>query len=348
VTASPLRIGMFHATLPQRGVKPGGVSVYVHRLAEALTHAGHDVTVASLNRPPEGAPYRHLKIGPEALAGSYFARRGVVPLLLHRLNKLDLDVVHLHGDDWFYLRRRHPSVRTFYGSALSEAIHATRARARAGYWMTFPLEVLSARLASGVYGIGTDSANIYRARGILPIGVEASPDVHRSAAPSILFVGTWEGRKRGRFLRDQFIERVLPAVPDAQLWMVSDRCTESPGVRWMGAPSDEDLSALFCQAWAFCLPSTYEGLGIPYIEAMAHGTPVVASLNPGSHMTLAGGAHGLIVDDDDLGPTLVALLTDGGLRRDWGTSARRGAAAFGWAQVVELHENAYRRAREHR
>lgn len=339
-----MRIGLFHATLPQPGRKPGGVSVYVHRLGQRLTEAGHEVTVASLTPPPEEAAYRHVRVGSENLASSRAARLGLVPLLLHRLNRLDVDVVHLHGDDWFYLGRRHPSVRTFHGSALYEARHATRRTSRALYRVTYPLECLAARLATAVYAVGPDSADTFRARGILPIGVDPAPEVARSERPSILFVGTWAGRKRGRWLRDVFAQRVRPAVPDAELWMVCDRCEESPGVRWLGSPSDDDLSSLYGRAWAFCLPSTYEGFGIPYIEAMAHGTPVVASPNPGAAMTLRDGAHGLIVPDAELGATLAALLADQAQRGKWAAAAAAGAQAYSWPAVVRSHEDAYRAA----
>jgi hypothetical protein len=50
------------------------------------------------------------------------------------------------------------------------------------------------------------------------------------------------------------------------------------------------------------------------------------------------------VDDDDLGPVLIRLLTDGRFRATWSEAARSGAAAFSWSVVVKAHEEAYLRA----
>ncbi len=51
----------------------------------------------------------------------------------------------------------------------------------------------------------------------------------------------------------------------------------------------EKLCELYQRAWILCLPSTYEGFGVPYIEAMASGTVAVASPNPGAKEILDNG-----------------------------------------------------------
>ncbi len=122
--------------------------------------------------------------------------------------------------------------------------------------------------------------------------------------------------------------------------MVSDRCEETKNVRWMGHPSDAELSRLFARAWAMCLPSTYEGFGMPYVEAMLHGTPVVATPNVGSNYLLRGGA-GLIASDDALGDALTRVLTLPCLRRDLTESGARRADSFLWDNAARAHEKAY-------
>jgi glycosyltransferase involved in cell wall biosynthesis len=268
----------------------------------------------------------------------------VVPALLNFLDTVGLDVLHLHGDDWFYVRRSVPTLRTFHGSALSEARHAWRLRLRLRQLGTFPLELLAARLAFRSYAGSTDAARLYRTGGMLPYGVDIPIDVagDRSAAPAILFVGTWEGRKRGRFLHELFQRSIRPAMPESELWMVSDRCEPGPGVRWLCNPEDEILVDLYRRAWVVCLPSTYEGFGIPCIEAMAHGTPVVASSNPGSELVLGGGRFGIIARDDELASTLLRVLSDGPLRDQLARAGRGRAEDFAWKRVVEAHESAYR------
>ena len=338
-----MKVGIFHATLPEPGRKPGGVEQHVHRLAQELARAGHEVTVLSLTAAPADALYRHRIL--RSPGKGEIARLTAVPILLNWADTSDMEVLHLHGDDWFYFRRRLPTVRTFHGFALEEARHATRLRRRARLGVTYPLEVLASRLATASYGGGEATVPGYRLDGVLSYAVH-SPDgaAAKSELPSVLFVGTWEGRKRGRFLRDAFEQHVLPVHPRAELWMVSDHCEPSPNVRWFQAPSDAELLGLFERAWAFCLPSTYEGFGIPYVEAMAAGTPVVATPNVGSRMILEDGKHGLMVADDELGPALARVLGEPELRAHFIEAGRRRKLDFTWKRVVEAHEAAYRAA----
>jgi glycosyltransferase involved in cell wall biosynthesis len=126
--------------------------------------------------------------------------------------------------------------------------------------------------------------------------------------------------------------------------MVSDRCEPSEGVRWFPAPDEDELDSLLARAWALCLPSTYEGFGIPYLEAMAHGTPVVASPNPGARYVLDGGRAGLVVEDVELAGALVRCLTDRELRASLSARGRERAADFAWPRVLAAHEAAYREA----
>jgi glycosyltransferase involved in cell wall biosynthesis len=153
---------------------------------------------------------------------------------------------------------------------------------------------------------------------IVANGVDLSkfvPSTSKSKRPSILFIGTLDSRKRGRCLVEAFKNTVRKVYPDAELWIVRDETPlDVPGVRVFGSVSQEILIELYQQAWIFCLPSSYEGFGVPYIEAMACGTPVVATPNPGALEVLDGGKFGLITEIEQLGDTLVSLLGDHDLR----------------------------------
>ena len=347
--SSPLRIGMYHCRLPEPGRKPGGVEVFVDRLARALTRRGHEVTLHTFSTEAGPAPYAIHAMRPRSAAGDPIVRQYLAPWLLNVRPHMDVDVFHFHGDDWFCLRRPVPTVRTFYGSALLESLSATSLKRRIDQAVVFTLEILAARLADARYGIGPDSRLLDRADGVLQLGIDPPAGRHEPGpAPSILFVGTWEGRKRGRMLHEAFQTMVRPRFPDAELWMVSDRCDAGPGVTWFRDPSDAEIQRLLSRAWAFCLPSSYEGFGIPYLEAMTWGVPVVATPNPGGDDLLRGGQAGLVVEPDALGEALVRVLDSAEVREQLGAAGKARAADFAWDRVCETYEDAYALARRRR
>ncbi len=341
-----MRIAMYHFSLPQPQRKPGGVEVFVDRLAEAMSQRGHEIEVLTYSATPPNASYRTRRMHPHSTEHRRLLRQYGSPWLLNFRSFDGFDVAHFHGDDWFFFRRPLPVVRTFHGSALLEATSATSLKRRLDKGLVFPLELLAARLATASYGVGIDSEIIYQTTGLLNLGIEpATLPPRPSDKPLILFIGTWEGRKRGAFLSDVFRREVLPAVPGAELWMVSDFCEESEGVRWVQAPGDAELSELMSRSWCFCLPSSYEGFGIPYLEAMAHGVPVVASPNPGSRMLLGDGC-GILAGDDELGARLVELLNSEDLRHSLAAKGAGRVEEYSWERMAERHERAYAQAIE--
>lgn len=339
-----LSVAMFASSLPQGGRKPGGVDVLFHKLANALVDRGHEVRIWSFSQGPEDARYTTEVLEPSRFAHDRVARMTRVPVRLNRIAFIGADVLHLQGDDWFFLRRRLPTLRGVYGSALYEARHATSVRRAVSQMALFPMEVLAARLATTSWGMVPGDSRLHGNDGSLPGGVTlpARSDGQRAHVPTILFVGTWEGRKRGRLLANIFADYIRPKIPEAELWMVSDRCEPREGLRHFRTPDDATLSSLYGRAWVFCLPSSYEGFGLPYLEAMAHGTPVVATPNLGSRYVLRDGADGMMVGDEDLPTALIALLEDPEWRARLADAGRRRSASFSWDAVAKQHEDAYR------
>jgi hypothetical protein len=348
MTVDPLRIAMYTSSLPQPGRKPGGVDILINHLANTLTTRGHEVTIWSYSPRPSDALYGHVQLLPQSTATRQLSRILIAPARLNGVSFGDADVVHLHGDDWFFLRRRLPTVRTLYGSALYEMRYATRARRAISQAAIVPLEALSCLLATRAYGMIPGDGPVHRLHGYLPGAASADDGAAstRSERPSVLFVGTWKGRKRGALLRDAFVRDVLAAHPDAELWCVSDFCEESGSVRWVQTPTDDELGELYRRAWVFCLPSRYEGFGLPYVEAMARGVPVVATPNPGARFLTREGRDGLLVSDAELGRTLADLLGDAARRAELAAAGRRRAEEFTWERCAERHETAYRSAIE--
>jgi glycosyltransferase involved in cell wall biosynthesis len=340
-----MHIAFFISSLPEPDRKPGGVDAHVERLAERLAGRGHHVDVYTYSPGPKNAGYHRIQLQPEGLRYNRLARMMVIPCLLNRLTPA-ADVLHLHGDDWFYLRRQLPTVRTFYGSALWEARTAVRMRRKISCRMVFGGEILASRLATASYDIAPGSGRAYASVGTLPPAVEVEPlDIRRASQPTILFVGTWSGRKRGWLVADVFQRKVLPQIPQARLLMVSDRIEPAPGIEHVVRPSNAELTQLMHEAWVMCLPSTYEGFGIPYAEALAAGTTVVAAPNLGARYVLDEGRAGVISRDADLGASLVRVLQDPDLRECLASRGRERVQEFAWERVLNLHEVAYDDAR---
>jgi glycosyltransferase involved in cell wall biosynthesis len=112
--------------------------------------------------------------------------------------------------------------------------------------------------------------------------------------------------------------------------------------RFVPRPSREELVVLMNAASAFVFPSFYEGFGIPLVEAMRCGLPVVASTR-GAIPEVLGGA-GLLFDVEDtraLAAHLAAVLSDGAMRARLGRASLARAAAFSWERTARAVVAAY-------
>jgi glycosyltransferase involved in cell wall biosynthesis len=159
-------------------------------------------------------------------------------------------------------------------------------------------EVVSTIVADRTVAVSEATRRRYPwVRTVIPNGVDLARFTpgDKSPEPTVLFVGSYRHRKRGKLLMEVFRDEVRPQVPDAVLLMAAPDAPDAPGVVQLGRPPTDELAEHYRRAWVFCLPSTYEGFGIPYVEAMASGTAVVASPNPGAREVLRNGALGRVV-----------------------------------------------------
>lgn len=114
-------------------------------------------------------------------------------------------------------------------------------------------------------------------------------------------------------------------------------------VHFPGFVQEADLPALYSLAEVFAFPSWYEGFGLPVLEAMACGTPVVAANN--SSLPEVVGEGGLLVDAGDghaLAGALARVLTEPGLRQKLVVAGRAQAARFRWPHAAQHLLELYR------
>ncbi len=106
-------------------------------------------------------------------------------------------------------------------------------------------------------------------------------------------------------------------------------------IRWIPEASDEELGALYRAAACFVLPSFYEGFGLPVLEAMASGTPVIAA--DSASLAEVTGEAGLLFKPeqiDRLSELLYNVLSDSQLRQTLSQKGRLRAKAFSWEEAA--------------
>jgi glycosyltransferase involved in cell wall biosynthesis len=172
----------------------------------------------------------------------------------------------------------------------------------------------------------------------------------------ILFVSTLEPRKNVPTLLDAYAR--IAGSTDAPLiigggkgWLYDAIFAKAEAlglgdrVRFVGFIASEDLPLWYAAATVFTLPSLYEGFGMPLLEAMACGTPVVTTTS--SSLPEVVGDAGITVpptDADALGAALLQVLSDAELRADMRERGLRQAQRFSWRTTAEHTLKAYQDA----
>ena len=171
----------------------------------------------------------------------------------------------------------------------------------------------------------------------------------------LLFVGTLEPRKNlltllrafAQILRETSLRPQL-VIAGGEGWLMDETfsamCEEDirEHLCLTGYLNDDDLRALYSSCHAFIYPSLYEGFGLPPLEAMACGAPVIASSVSALQETLADAA--ILVDPLDanvLASRMIALLEDGARRDELIERGRARASQFSWQTTAEFTYEIY-------
>lgn len=350
----------------------GGISQYTMRLLEGLAdlHPPEEVLVlrSRLDKPESLPPMPFPSVAMWTPPHNRFEQTA----LRLEIGRLSLDL--LHSPDFIPpLRRRFRSVVTVHDLSFLLYPHMLT-RESAHYYGQIDQGVRSAnriiavsestkRDVTRLLGVPEERVTVIHEainRSFRQMQDRAAVDAvrRRYGLPEgfILHVGTIEPRKNLpnlfraiRVLADQHKPDVVLAVCGEWGWLydealqVLEKLRLKQMVRFLGHVPITDLVPLFNAANVLAYPSYYEGFGLPPLEAMACGTPVVASDT--SSMPEVIGDAGLLASPDDyeaLAVNLWRILSDGELR---GTLVRRGlqrAATFTVERMAESTLGLYR------
>ena len=176
------------------------------------------------------------------------------------------------------------------------------------------------------------------------VGEPFSADGDAAAGDYVLAVSTLEPRKNLPRLVEGYRRAGLNGLPllvaGASGW--GDVRVEGDGVRWLGEVKDEELARLYRGARAVAYVSLYEGFGLPVLEAMACGAPVVAARR-GALEEVAGGAAVLV---DPLDPDAIAAGLHEAIdrREELRPLGLARARVFDWRKVARETVAVYREA----
>ncbi|GMW01264.1 MAG: glycosyl transferase [Candidatus Hydrogenedentota bacterium] len=172
--------------------------------------------------------------------------------------------------------------------------------------------------------------------------------------PFILFTGTLEPRKNLPMLLKAFarIQRRIPhrlVLAGGLGWNMDGLASECAAlgiadrVQLPGYVPGSDLAALYSAADVFVLPSRYEGFGLPLLEAMACGCPVVSCRN--SSIPEVVGDAGLLCetgDDEAMAEAILSVVEDPHARSQWTNLGAERARHFTWRRCAEIALQTYK------
>jgi glycosyltransferase involved in cell wall biosynthesis len=189
--------------------------------------------------------------------------------------------------------------------------------------------------------LGVDRARVV----VAPHGpgqVEQAPEPRpdRGDGP-LLFVGDTEPRKNLAGLLAAYARYRAEAQDPAPLVLAGAAAAAAgePGVTGAPDPSPAGLSALLDGARALVHPSLHEGFGLPLVEAMALGVPVVAVASAGAREVC--GPAAVLVEPDGLAGAIGRVAGDAGLRADLAERGWERARGYTWRASARAHVRAY-------
>ena len=349
-----------------------GVRRYVHQLVPALLELGEPIEIVALGGDPQAVPrgVDHVGEQPHPPTNLGWTLVG----LPAAGGKAGIDLIHAPAYTAPFLTRipvvvtihdvsyeRHPEWYPYRRDWLRRAFY--RRSAKAATRVLTDSEFSASEIAAA-YRIPSDRISV------APLGVAATfapadPDVPHDlpagvSTPFLLHVGDLHERRNLPMLVDAVLEArrhfggaaalslvlagVDRGVGDGLCAIAAEAGAPDAVVR-LGAVEDDRLQTLYHAATALVYPSFYEGFGLPVLEAMASGTPVIAS-RAASIPEVLGDAGVLLSPDDPAAWTaaILKIINDEAARNALRLRGLGRAATFTWARTARMTYSVYQRA----
>jgi phosphatidyl-myo-inositol alpha-mannosyltransferase len=338
---------------------PGGVQGQVLGLARSLRRRGHEVRVlAPVDGPPPEAGITPLGRSIPTAANGSVAPLAVDPAAARRtiraLREEAFDVVHLHeplapGPTLTTLVvKPAPLVGTFHAAGESAAyrwlgpiVRRLGRRLDRRIAVSDDARRLAEPVLGGRWTVAFNGVDVDAFSGVDPFPTEG---------PTVLFVGRHEPRKGLEVLleaRHHLPEsvRIWVAGTGPQTDELRAGVGDDPRVEWLGRIDDREKARRLRAADVFCAPSLGgESFGVVLLEAMAAGTPVVASDLPGYRNAARPDFDALLVPPGDqaaLAVAIVRVLDDRSLVAGLVASGRQRAESFSMDRLAAWYEEVY-------
>ncbi len=316
-----------------------GEETYVLNLLRHLPLAAPDLGFAAVTRHPElvpgpvepiwlparfqetrmawSLPRLLRRLGPEL---AHFQH--ALPLGWHGRSVVTVHDLHFEHDPSMMGRIDRFTFRTVVPRAVRRADHV------------IAVSEATKRDIVGLYGIAAENVTV------TPHGVDPSfsPGTSNEHEGFVLFVGSIEARKDPLAAAAAAAAVGLPFVvagPERETGLADELRARGADVR--GWVTKDELAGLYRSAAALVLPSRFEGFGVPVLEAMASGTPVV--LSDDAALGEVAGAAGVYAEEGDFAGALRRALAE---RSRWSAAGIERAKAFSWAESARRTVEVYR------